>query len=72
MSCHRIPGGFICTGSFSEPTATKECREAMWAEGKSCQKCEFDCYRRGWLKPAVDKDNAKIVRMLSDDPKDVL
>lgn len=67
MSCLEItkdgkPVGVLCTGSFSVPTKTEECREVIWSNGTSCRKCHVTgCYRRGWLKPAVSADNKKIV-----------
>lgn len=67
MSCHKItkdgkPVGVLCTGSFSVPTETKECREVIWSSGTSCRKCHVtECYRQGWPEPAVRADNEKIV-----------
>jgi len=52
---------FICAG-FEIPTDTHECREVIWSSGTSCRKCPLKtCYRNGWLKPAVTKDNKRIV-----------
>lgn len=53
---------YLEIGKFSIPTDTSECSEVIWSVGKSCRKCpRKDCYRNGWLKPQVDKDNKKIV-----------
>ena len=45
----------------SEPGAT-ECWESVWSEGGACKDCYRDCYRRGWPKEQVDRDNAELVR----------
>jgi len=42
------------------PTNEYECREATWSEGKSCKKCQSDCYRKGWNKAMVTDDNFKL------------
>jgi hypothetical protein len=53
---------FIDCGNFSEPTPGNECYEVMWSNGTSCRRCpNKSCYRNGWLKAAVTKDNKKLV-----------
>lgn len=53
---------FIDCGWFTEPTATRECREVIWSNGTACRRCpNKKCYRNGWLKKQVDADNRKIV-----------
>ena len=52
----------ISWARFEDPTETSECPEAMESLGRTCRNCpKKGCYRNGWLKPAVDADNKKIV-----------
>ena len=51
---------FLCHHR-SEPTTLKECLETIYSEGWACRDCFMDCYRKGWPKKRVDRDNAKIV-----------
>lgn len=52
----------ICDGK-TVPNEKQECREAVNTQGWSCRKCErSDCYRQGWAKPDVDRDNRRLVR----------
>lgn len=69
MGCYELTGkgfgtkkrpGFLCTGPATPP-GDKECLEVIWSNGRACRKCEVDCYRRGWLKAAVDRDNARFI-----------
>ncbi len=40
----------------------RECWEAIWSQGKACRTCHHDeCYRQGWKKARVDRDNARLV-----------
>lgn len=43
----------------SEPCPNRECREAIWSQGRACKQCDRECYRRGWEKWRVDADNAR-------------
>jgi len=43
------------------PTDERECAEAVNSQGSSCKKCQVKCYRRGWDKQAVTRDNVKRV-----------
>jgi hypothetical protein len=50
---------FIC--AHFEIPGEYECREVIWSEGKSCRKCPLhECYRNGWHKNQVDKDNKRL------------
>lgn len=40
----------------------KECLIAVWSVGRACKKCRANCYRQGWSKLAVDRDNLRLVR----------
>lgn len=57
MGCHKIGNATVCTGHASPPTDEHECQEAVWSEGRSCRRCEVDCYRKGWQPDAVSIDN---------------
>lgn len=61
FQCIEIPNGHICIVNAYQPGET-ECPEAVNSIGRSCRKCEVDCYRRGWSKTSVDFDNAKLCR----------
>lgn len=51
----------IC--DFLSVPGKTECLAAIWSEGRACRKCEHPtCYRRGWPKRRVDKDNERLVR----------
>jgi len=47
---------FIMCGFRTEPGET-ECWSATWSEGRACRSCGVECYRRGWDKARVDRDN---------------
>jgi len=50
----------VCVGGFrSEPTASQECKEAVWTQGASCKDCQTECYRRGWGWREATADNIK-------------
>jgi hypothetical protein len=70
MGCYKLVGkiggitigtkkrpAYLCTGHCSPP-GESECMEAVNSQGSSCRKCEVDCYRKGWSKEAVTRDNA--------------
>ncbi len=44
-----------------EPAAGHECMEAINTQGRSCRKCEVDCYRRGWSADVATADNKRLV-----------
>lgn len=53
--------GILC--SFrNQPTIDRECRVAMWSEGRLCETCAEDCYRRGWAQRKVKADNKRLVK----------
>jgi len=51
---------------FRTVPADKECLEAIWSQGRSCRTCFVTCYRRGWLKAQVDRDNKQRARCQRD------
>lgn len=69
MICKPIPllvrgkrlKGVVCTAQQSPPSET-ECREAIYSQGRACKKCEVNCYRQGWSKDMVDRDNKWLVK----------
>jgi hypothetical protein len=48
--------------SFRQEPGETECLAVIWSRGSSCKECWVECYRRGWKKPRVDADNARLVR----------
>lgn len=52
--------GLVRDGDASPP-GENECQEVVNSNGRACRKCKVDCYRKGWLKPEVDRDNARFV-----------
>ena len=57
----RGPATYLC--DFRSPPGDTECLECIWSQGRSCRVCyREDCYRRGWDKRRVDRDNAELVR----------
>ena len=49
----------LCT--FRSEPGEHECREACWSAGRACKTCPVECYRAGWSKERVDRDNAELV-----------
>lgn len=49
----------------SEPGET-ECYTAVWSQGRDCKGCKHQCYRAGWEKSRVDRDNAAHVMRKRD------
>ncbi len=52
----------IISRHASEPKTDSECMEAVNAQGGTCIDCELNCYRSGWEKHRVDKDNENGVK----------
>lgn len=48
--------------TFRQQPAERECLTAVWSQGRACKTCRVDCYRRGWAKAHVDRDNAALVK----------
>ena len=46
----------------TEPNEYRECLEACWSKGQSCEKCFVSCYRVGWNVFDVVADNKKLVK----------
>jgi len=47
---------------FREEPGDTECWEAVCSMGWACERCYRECYRRGWDRARVDRDNAERVR----------
>lgn len=63
-------GSVVCISGFrSEPTTDKECREAVWTQGSSCQYCSINCYRAGWTKQRTSLDNKQRVEASSKEER---
>ena len=57
-----MPKHRIHLDDFRAPPGDRECYEACWSFGRACRTCYHDeCYRRGWVKAQVDRDNARLV-----------
>jgi len=49
----------IC--NFAQPPNEKECLEAIWSQGKACNKCCVKCYRQGMSALEATSDNKGLV-----------
>jgi len=49
----------IC--QFAEQPGEHECLEAIWSQGKECNKCCVKCYRQGMSALEATSDNKKLV-----------
>lgn len=58
---------FVFKGDRTPPAGDRECPEAMISEGKSCQDCSVECYRKGFSVDEVLEDHLILRFRISGD-----